>query len=144
MQQRHPTPSTVFLYLVADAILFKWHNFNQHSVSTINSTLVFNGNISQVRKGDSWIKMHPGFNESLPYMTGKQQQCLSNIWEFAPENNFLISYNMGSSDMVVSWCLNQHSPWVICICHLMPFNHGKYLLKLYQSDMVFFHIWQCI
>ena len=36
------------------------------------------------------------------------------------------------------WFLKRHSPWVIWICHLMPFNHRKYHLKLYQSDWDFF------
>ena len=38
-----------------------------------------------------------------------------------------------------AWFLKRHGPWVIWICHLMPFNRRKYHLKLYQSDFGFFH-----
>ena len=41
--------------------------FKRHSVSTINSVLVFNGNLCQVRKGQSWIKMHHYFSQSVTY-----------------------------------------------------------------------------
>ena len=51
----------------------------QISVSTINSALLFNGTVSQVRKGNPWIKMHPDFKLSDIYKTCKQQQCVNNI-----------------------------------------------------------------
>ena len=38
--------------------------FKRNSVSTINSALLFNGTVSQVRKGNPWIKMHPDFKRS--------------------------------------------------------------------------------
>ena len=53
--------------------------FNRNSVSTINSSLFFNGTVSQVRKGNQWIKMHPDFKQSDIYKTCKQQQCVSDI-----------------------------------------------------------------
>ena len=53
--------------------------FKQNSISTINSALFFNGTVSQVRKGNLWIKMHPDFKQSDVYKTCKQQQCVSNI-----------------------------------------------------------------
>ena len=53
--------------------------FKRNSVSTINSTLFFNGTVSQVRKGNPWIKMHPDFKQSDVYKTRKQQQCVSDI-----------------------------------------------------------------
>ena len=114
-------------------------HFKRHSVSTINSALFFNGTVSQVRKGNPWIKMHPDFKQSDIYKTRKQQQCVSDITELTPANSFPISSDMGSSDIVASWFLKRHGPWVIWICHLMPFNHRKYHLKLYQSDIVFSH-----
>ena len=46
--------------------------FKQHSVSTINSALIFNGNICHVRKGQSWIKMHHYFSQSVTYTMCKQ------------------------------------------------------------------------
>ena len=67
----------------ADAVLFiKRYTsvfFKQHSVSTINSGLVFNGKASQVIQGVSWIKMHPYLKQSHIYKTCKQQQCVSDI-----------------------------------------------------------------
>ena len=57
--------------------LFKRNGFKRNSVSTINSALFFNGIVSQVRKGDPWIKMHPDFKQSDAYKTCKQQNCLS-------------------------------------------------------------------
>ena len=83
--------------------------------------------------------MHPSFRQSVAYMVPKQEQCVSDIIEVAPANHFPISSDMVSSDMVASWCLKQHSPWVIWICHLMPVNHRKHHFKLYPSNMVFFH-----
>ena len=53
--------------------------FKRNSVSTINSALFFNGTVSQVRKGNPWIKMHPDFKLSDVYKTCKQQQCVSDI-----------------------------------------------------------------
>ena len=53
--------------------------FKRNSVSTSNSTLFFNGTVSQVRKGNPWIKMHPDFKQSDVYKTCKQQQCVSDI-----------------------------------------------------------------
>ena len=53
--------------------------FKQKSISTINSALFFNGTVSQVRKGNQWIKMHPDFKQSDVYKTCKQQQCVSDI-----------------------------------------------------------------
>ena len=61
---------------------------------------------------------------------------MSDVIEVAPANHFPISSDMVSSDMVASWCLKGHSPWVIWICHLMPVNHMKHHFKLYPSDMV--------
>ena len=46
--------------------------FKRHSVSTINSALIFNGNICHVRKGQSWIKMHHYFSQSVTYTMCKQ------------------------------------------------------------------------
>ena len=67
----------------ADAVLFttffKRNSFKRNSVSTINSALVFNGTVTQVRKGNPWIKMHPDFKQSDVYKTCKQQQCVSDI-----------------------------------------------------------------
>ena len=53
--------------------------FKRNSVSTINSALFFNGTVSQVIKGNPWIKMHPEFKQSDIYKTCKQQQCVSDI-----------------------------------------------------------------
>ena len=98
MESRHPMPPTVN-YVLADAILkpsdIAAHNFKQHSVSTINSALVFNGKASQVIQGVSWIKMHPDLKQSHVYKTCKEQQCVSDIWVVAPANLFLISSEMG-------------------------------------------------
>ena len=38
-------------------------------------------------------------------MAGKQQQCVSDIWELAPANNFSIRSNMGLIPVQVTWCL---------------------------------------
>ena len=51
--------------------------FKRNTVSTINSALFMNGIVSQVRKGDPCIKMHPDFKQSDAYKTCKQQNCLS-------------------------------------------------------------------
>ena len=72
--------------------------------------------------------MHPSFSQSVAYMVCKQVQCVSDIIDAALANHFPMSSDMGSSDIVASWCLKQHGPWVIWICHLMPFNHSKYRL----------------
>ena len=53
--------------------------FKRNSISTINSALFFNGTVSQVRKGNPWIKMHPDFKQSDIDKTCKQQQCVSDI-----------------------------------------------------------------
>ena len=83
--------------------------------------------------------MHPNFSQSVVYMVCKQEKCVSDIINVEPANHFPISCNMGSSDIVASWFLKRHGPWVIWIWHPMPFNHSKDHFKLYPSDMVFFH-----
>ena len=66
MQQRHPTPPT-FNCVLADAISkpsdIASRIFKRHSISTINSALVFNVKASQVIQGVSLIKMHPDFKQ---------------------------------------------------------------------------------
>ena len=53
------------IYFRADAVIVLIISsemiFKRNSVSTINSALFFNGTVSQVRKGNPWIKMHPDF-----------------------------------------------------------------------------------
>ena len=82
MQERQATPPTVNLFLSRRRDCshnFKRNDFQANSVSTINSALFFNGTVSQVRKGNPWIKMHPDFKQSDIYKTCKQQQCVSDI-----------------------------------------------------------------
>ena len=67
-----PTVNCVLADAISKPSDIASHNFKQHSVSTINSALVFNGNICQVRKGQSWIKMHHYFSESVAYTICKQ------------------------------------------------------------------------
>ena len=52
------------------------HNFKRNSISTINSALFFNGTVSQVRKGNPWIKMHPDFKR---YLSSSPRQHFPNI-----------------------------------------------------------------
>ena len=82
MQERQATPPTVICFR-ADAVIVLIISsetiFKRNSVSTINSALFFNGTVSQVRKGNPWIKMHPNFKQSDVYKTCKQQQCVSDI-----------------------------------------------------------------
>ena len=57
----------------------KRHTFQATQANTIYFTLVFNGTVSQVKKGNPWIKMYPYFKQSDIYKTYKQQQCMSDI-----------------------------------------------------------------
>ena len=54
---------------------------------------------------------------------------MSDNIDVAPANYFPMSSDMGSSDILAFWCLKQHGPWVIWICHLMTFNRRKYHLS---------------
>ena len=74
-----PTVNCVLADTISKPSDIAARNFKRHSVSTINSALVFNGKASQVIQGVSWIKMHPDLKQSHVYKTCKQQQCVSDI-----------------------------------------------------------------
>ena len=99
MQERQVMPPTVNLFW-ADAVIVDIISsetiFKQNSISTINSALFFNGTVSQVRKGNPWIKMCPNFKHSDVYKTCKQQHCVSDIWVVASTSIFPTSSEMRS------------------------------------------------